>query len=380
MRLLFTMAPGLGHLFPLVPLASAAALEGDEVLIATTGPNLAAAAEAGLLSHDVAPDRDVTGVYAGLQETIMSRELAAEELMAEAGRRFGSVGGLMLDGIIDTARRWRADAVIYPPALAAGLLAASVVGIPAVLHGIGLRRPTYLPAMRSMADAARRWGVAELPQEPQAELRVSPESIETDPGRGTWPLRYHPYNGGARLPNWLLEPPSRPRVCVTLGSLAATIGRGELLARVLEAGRELDVELVVTSAGVELPALPHRVAEQVRLVDWLPMSVLLPECAAIVHHGGAGTTFSALAAGVPQVVVPHGGDRPMNAELVRRQGVGTALQRDEADPAHLADALLTVLTGDGYRVRAQRAAAEIARMPSPVAVLPKLRTLGGVSR
>ncbi len=62
-------------------------------------------------------------------------------------------------------------------------------------------------------------------------------------------------------------------------------------------------------------------ASDVLVVDEVPHGRLFPRVAAIVHHGGAGTTAAALRAGRPQVVVPHFADQPFWAEQVRRLGV-----------------------------------------------------------
>jgi len=51
---------------------------------------------------------------------------------------------------------------------------------------------------------------------------------------------------------------------------------------------------------------------------------LFPRCAAIVHHGGAGTTHAAARAGVPQVIVPHAFDQFQFAAWAREAGVATA--------------------------------------------------------
>lgn len=68
----------------------------------------------------------------------------------------------------------------------------------------------------------------------------------------------------------------------------------------------------------QLPPLP----DSVRHFDYAPFSSVLPRAAAFVHHGGIGTTAQALAAGVPQLVVPFAHDQPDNAVRVRRLGVG----------------------------------------------------------
>jgi vancomycin aglycone glucosyltransferase len=66
--------------------------------------------------------------------------------------------------------------------------------------------------------------------------------------------------------------------------------------------------------------------------------------AAVVHHGGAGTTTTATRAGVPQVVVPQFADQPYWAGRVAALGIGVA--HDGANPTceSLSVALETALT------------------------------------
>ena len=71
--------------------------------------------------------------------------------------------------------------------------------------------------------------------------------------------------------------------------------------------------------------LPARLPDNVRSFDYLPFSTVLPRTAALVHHGGIGTTAQALAAGVPQLVVPFAHDQPDNAVRLRRLSVGDFL-------------------------------------------------------
>jgi len=57
-------------------------------------------------------------------------------------------------------------------------------------------------------------------------------------------------------------------------------------------------------------------------VDSLSHSRLFPRLAAVVHHGGAGTTSAAMRAGVPQLVVPHFADQFHFGALVEDLGIG----------------------------------------------------------
>ncbi len=69
--------------------------------------------------------------------------------------------------------------------------------------------------------------------------------------------------------------------------------------------------------------LPKNLPSNVKHVHFAPFSELLPHCAAMVHHGGIGTTSQGLAAGVGQVIMPMAYDQFDNAHRARKLGVGT---------------------------------------------------------
>nr|MBA3625578.1 glycosyltransferase [Methylibium sp.] len=61
-------------------------------------------------------------------------------------------------------------------------------------------------------------------------------------------------------------------------------------------------------------------------VAYAPFDALLPRLATLVHHGGIGTCAEALAAGVPQIVVPFAHDQFDNAARLERLGLGVTLK------------------------------------------------------
>lgn len=71
--------------------------------------------------------------------------------------------------------------------------------------------------------------------------------------------------------------------------------------------------------------LPNPLPPHAHAVSYQPFDLLLPRLAALVHHGGIGTTAQALAAGVPQGVVPFAHDQFDNAARLVRCGVGLRL-------------------------------------------------------
>jgi UDP:flavonoid glycosyltransferase YjiC (YdhE family) len=81
--------------------------------------------------------------------------------------------------------------------------------------------------------------------------------------------------------------------------------------------------LLLTRHPEQLPAaLPSNVLH----VPYAPFGELLPRCAALVHHGGIGTTAQALKAGIAQLIYPLAHDQPDNANRLERLGVGDHLR------------------------------------------------------
>jgi UDP:flavonoid glycosyltransferase YjiC (YdhE family) len=72
--------------------------------------------------------------------------------------------------------------------------------------------------------------------------------------------------------------------------------------------------------------VPSDLPRSIRHFAYLPFSQVLPQAAAIVHHGGIGTTSQAMAAGIPQLVIPLVNDQPDNAVRVKELGVGDWLK------------------------------------------------------
>jgi sterol 3beta-glucosyltransferase len=95
-------------------------------------------------------------------------------------------------------------------------------------------------------------------------------------------------------------------------------------------------------------------------VDQVPHSEVFPRCAAVVHHGGAGTTHAATLAGCPSIVVAHALDQIVWGITLKDLGVAPrVLSRKTLTPAKLASAIVTVL---GSPDMARRARALGAKM------------------
>ena len=68
--------------------------------------------------------------------------------------------------------------------------------------------------------------------------------------------------------------------------------------------------------------LPEQLPDNLLLVERAPFAVLMQHCSVVIHHGGLGTLGTAAAAGVPQVILASGADRPDNGMSVQNLGIG----------------------------------------------------------
>jgi UDP:flavonoid glycosyltransferase YjiC (YdhE family) len=91
-----------------------------------------------------------------------------------------------------------------------------------------------------------------------------------------------------------------------------------------EIAQRLGRRAILLSAQAEQPAAP--LPDGVRHFGFVPLSRVLPRAAALVHHGGIGTLSQALAAGVPQLVVPLFLDHPDNCRRLARLGVSATIR------------------------------------------------------
>ena len=368
MRVLLSTAPLHGHFFPLVPLGWAFRALGHEVLVATSEPFVATAVGAGLPATATGP-----GIELGALADSGSAGGIADDRYAH-GLVFADLAARHLPGMAALMDDWRPDVVVSERAEFAAPLAASARGIPRVELQWGVAE---LGEYRAAAEAVLRPyrpGSGPMPR-PDLILDPWPASLRLPHALANHGLRHVPYNGVERVFDFASR--DRPRVCLTLGTVLPHVGRrgmpdvvGGIVGRLAAEGYEIivamDDELVA-----DLPSLPSAVLHAGRV----PLSQTLRTCDVLVHHGGQGTSLTALACGRPQVVLPHFDDQLENADAVNRSGAGLCLPFAEATPERIAKYCRYVLDDDRFATAAAVIAREIAAQPSPVAVAEDLAAL-----
>jgi UDP:flavonoid glycosyltransferase YjiC (YdhE family) len=214
-------------------------------------------------------------------------------------------------------------------------------------------------------ELAHRYGLAAI-SDPADTVTAIPASLVGE--RRGRPMRYVPAGGDDQVPEALRRPGGRPLVLVSRSTVDDP-RPDRMMSRVVTAARDADVDVLLVRpdrAATRRPLPPN-----VSTTDWVPFAAVMPHVAGVVTHGGAGTVMTALAAGVPLVVVPGAGDRTLHAQLVAARGAGLCVPQRDIDAA-----VLDRLVGDPSLAGAAREVArEIAAMPAPADLVEPLAAL-----
>lgn len=373
MRVLVVSIPAIGHLYPLVPLAWAFRAAGHDVLLATA-EHVGRAGHTGLRVADIAPGYDTPTVMGralaenpGLAQMFQSGRMRAE--LSDWAPQFAAVNRPLLPGVLELADSWRPDLVVYDHAATCGLIAADRLGVPAVQQILGVFSTGSLhdATTELLAGAYPELGLS-TPAGPAVTLEYMPPSMLTRPPEG-WFSRFVPYTGGGPLAPELTHRNGRPRIAVTLGTIAPQRqGLGQL-EPLIAAAAELDVELVLALGDVD-PGPLGTLPPNVRSVGWEPLDALLGTCAAVAHHGGASTMMTAICHGIPQLVIlsPHDPVRPLMGEAVSGRGVGIVASPDEVTTKTVHQ----LLTDEALYEATAEVKTENEVLPSPAATVARI--------
>jgi UDP:flavonoid glycosyltransferase YjiC (YdhE family) len=164
---------------------------------------------------------------------------------------------------------------------------------------------------------------------------------------------------------WFLEqaadwhPPDDLVDFLESGPPPISIGFGSMVANDMEKIAEICIQALIRAKhrGILLTGWSEfhkqRLPECVLTTESVPHEWLFPRMAAVVHHGGAGTTSASLRSGVPTIIVPFLLDQPFWGKRVYDLGVGPKpIPRCKLTIERLADAMTEAVTSSEIRQRA----------------------------
>ena len=283
------------------------------------------------------------------------------------------------------------DAIISDPFLSAAALAAEVLNAPLVICGwpaqATLDANQLFPVQRDLSSDSQqriqrlcdRFGVSGGNFSKGSTPSIVSEALHITYFTPGWYeselatiLPQTQFVGGtvserkAEPPKWLADiPADKPLGLVTLG----TVFTGDLgfYSWAAQAVAGAGMVPVVTLGWHPIAAekkdeLKRALPAGTRLLNWAPYGQVLPRCAVIIHHGGMGTTHSAVVHGVPQIVVPHAADQRIQARRVAEAKVGLHLTAHDVRQGQLGEGVRAIVEAAWVRENARRLAREMGAL------------------
>lgn len=373
MRILLTHQPLTGHFHAMVPLAIALRDAGHEVAFATGARFGKVVERAGFRVFACGID------YVDAPMTLESIADWPECCARFPGKLAlqqvcGFVEGFapaMAEDLLPLVAEWRPHVIVREPLEFGGYLAAETYGLPcaSVMWGIYISVPEVVPdslhALRArfnlppdpaLVSVDRDLVLKFLPMSWTNHASAEPASLRAFCA----PPWDHP--GESELPEWFARLPDQPTVYATLGT---TFNRApEVFQTLMEALADEPINVVITIGRTNDPESLPPPPNNVTIAQYIPQTLILPHCEAIIFHGGYNSLLSGLWNGLPMVVIPMGGgDQWPTAQICAAQGVGIHVDESPLTAAAVRQAVRAVLHEPGYRARAQEVRAEILRLP-----------------
>jgi UDP:flavonoid glycosyltransferase YjiC (YdhE family) len=391
-RIVFTTWGSYGDVYPYLGLAIALRARGHAPALATSPYYRALVEGEGIEFHPVRPDVDPDDFALILR--IMDPKRGAEVLLREL--LVPSLRESYMD-LLEAVRG--ADLLVTHPITFAGPIVAEQQQIPwvstvlAPLSFFSIHDLPVFPPMPRVVHLRRlgTWmsrlllGLAKMITRPWMEPVRTLRSDLGLPSRGDplyegqfspgltlamfsrvlaepqpdWPTHaritgFVPYNGPSRMSPELRDflESGVPPVVFTLGSSAAGAA-GTFYRESARSAAQLGVRAVLLVGRDAANRPPPPLPEGVFVTEHAPHQELFPRAAAIVHHGGIGTTGQALRSGRPMLIVPHAHDQPDNAFRVKGLGVARVLYPRHYTASRVVEHLRALLRTPRYSTRAE---------------------------
>ena len=323
---------------------------------------------------EVAPIRERLPVAPAAEASVLGNRELFGRLATDA----------MLPGMERACAEWAPDFVLREPCEYSSAVVANRLHIPTAQVAISLAQAEAgsIAAAAPALEEHRRGLVEALRATPY--LTRFPASLDPSPFSTTVRFRERQPLLGEPLPDWW-EGSTAPLVYVTFGTV---LGHMSIAAGVyrtaLQAVESLDVRALLTVGRqfdrTDLGPVPAHV----RVEAWVDQAHVFPHADAVVCHGGSGTAFGAVAAGVPVVAVPLFADQFVNGRRIAGTGAGLVVEADPGsvggprrviapdDAPRVTEGINAVLGDPGYRHHAGLIATEVAAAPTVEAVIDDL--------
>jgi MGT family glycosyltransferase len=163
-------------------------------------------------------------------------------------------------------------------------------------------------------------------------------------------------------PRWFRElDPARPTVYFTLGSS----GEVDYFRQVRDVFADTRYQVIMTTGG--LVAGVDRLPNNIHVLDFAPGLEIMKRSDVVLNHGGNGTIYQAIAAGIPIIGIPAHVDQERNLQRVEDLGFGLKLREKTCTGEKILEAVGEVVRNPRYRQAARELQRAALKYDGPVA-------------
>lgn len=380
MRVLFSLQPATGHLQPIAPIATALQRNGHDVRFACSKA-----------FHSTLERFDFHPVEVGLNwlrgDSVSAfpplADLPANEhydwVLREvyAGRALKA----SLRDLQALTSDWKPDLIIRDQVEFASWLVAEEINVPHVSFGYGLgfqevdrlRIADKLDTIAAAMGLSTNASVASLFRYPRLEFAppsyLPPEAPDV---AHRWHVQYQPRDASLRNHEAFrpVRPKQRPLVVLTLGTNYNR--HSDVFQRVMTALSGKPIDLLITLGRTPRPGEFTNIPDNTRLVEFLPLSQLLPDADAIICHAGFNTMMTAVLSSTPMLLLPIDSDQP--AQAVRGEALGLGICLDAKQPAadEIPRSLDRLMTDKSYKANIEDFRQQVLDLPDATDVAHRL--------
>ncbi len=402
MKILITSTPAVGHLNPLLSVASLLVDSGHEVAVQVNEDLRAAVEAAGHRLLSEIPNAQTSGRYflenypermqksPGMEMTgydlvhLMARNIAAQFASLKM-----ALYDFQADLILADSLYWGTLPMLVGPRSKRPVVAH--LGVSVVNIGSGKNIPMrpdetqeqreaelklrerfmLQPAQQAVNAALASLGYPALPC-PILEAMTALPDLYLHPGIESFEYPYPnskvhyigalpTQTGRAELPEWWQQIDRTKRLILVTQGTVANRDFGQVIAPALVAlgGRE-DVTMIVTTGGQPIESIPVAIPANARIASFLPYSQVMPEIDLLITNGGYGTVNMAISHGIPIISAGLTEDKEEVSAHVQWSGAGIDLRANEVAPEAIKHAVDEIFTQPGYRERAHQLSLEFA--------------------
>lgn len=386
MRILVTSTSGVGHIHPLVPLATELRTTGHAVVWATARQACPTVESLGFRSRPAGLAGDVRKAMFAQRAPRIGRMPPRRRRTIAFPLMFGEIAApTMRDELAEVFDEFQPELVLHELAELAAAPMAVARGIPHVTVGFSGALSDEIASL-VLDSVSPLWALERVSLTPRSfngDLLLHPFPRSMDTPRADGPsLPIGPVPFGAALsdspPGWIDSfGVERPGIYLTFGTEMAQAAPWRAI---LNAMADLRVDMIAT-VGSELDVAGlGLIPSNMRVARFVPQRFLLERATAVVSHAGAGTLIGAAVAGCRQLHFPLTADQWENADLLASTGAGLTLELHQRDADAIGLAIERLLTDDRIRASANRVRAEFATMPHPREAIAAIENLAPLAR